>query len=277
MKNAGYITIVLIISSAAVAFAGFGNSIIVNVHTGPSLDYFYWINATNNTITTEEHLQKYLISWENIGSVSCKTRAGVYIFKANSTGNLSAFDNIYDIEYIAWSQEYDTAAGRILTIELNSPLPEGKYIAKVRVYYCNEVLEFGPYNVTVSKRADFDNNTIKISHIDYFDNYIEFKATADRNIDKVYAYPLNYPFGWIIEQNYTKIEAGKESTIRIDYQRPAKQEGNVKIRFASNDSITDAEISIENIQPDNRYLIILALAIVFAAGIFILYKLRSKR
>ncbi|GEM_PF-4519670 len=279
MENAKYtIMVLLIISISSVGFARFGSTITVNAHTGPSLEYFYWINATNDTILTEEHFQKYLISWENIGSVSCKTRAGIYLFKANETENLSAFSSIYNIEYIAWSKYYESNAGSILTIELNSPLPEGKYFAKVRVYYCNELVEFGPYNVIVNKRAKFDNSTIRVNNIDFFDNYIELKITADKNIDKIHTYPLSYPFGWIIEQNTTDmVEAGKEKTIRIGYERPAKQDLAVKLRLASNDSITDTEIMIKEKELDIRYVIIPILIGIFVVGLYGLYKLKGKK
>ncbi|MBI4895557.1 MAG: hypothetical protein HY831_03625 [Candidatus Aenigmarchaeota archaeon] len=279
MKNTYLLAIILsVIAMSSIVFAGFGSTILIKASADPKLDYFYWINATDNTIVTEESFQKYLISWENIGSLSCRAKFGLYIFKGNNT-NLSVFDNVKDLEYVAWSKDYEAAAGSTITTELTSPLPEGEYKGDLRVYYCNEFLRFGPYNISVKKSNGFDNSTIKINSVSYSDKYIEIKAISDKRLDKLYVYPLSYPFGWVLEQNVTdNIEANKEQTIKIGYERPVKQETTVRLRLASDNYITDTEVLIKEKEDfDIRYVIIPILIIVFLIGLYALYKLKDKK
>ena len=254
-------------------FAG-GGTFVVKAVTQPKIDYYFWNNAS-----LEENLQKYTVSWENTGSISCRLRVGVYVFDLqNVSQKISVIGNIEHVAYVAWSNNIESPSGSISTIELFSPLSQGNYTAQINVFYCNNLIEFGPYNLTVNKTKNFDNQTIKVNNVEVFDDHLEIRMQSKKPYDKLYTYPKSYPFGWIVEQNsLNNIKENEERTINIKYEHSVKKEEYVTLRFATDDALTDVDVLIKQKEFDIRLIILPILMLIVTIGLFCLYKLRYKK
>ncbi len=270
MRKILIITIFAVLSSSAFAF-----NIVIEGNSEPMIDYFYWFNMSQ-----EDGFQKYTIVWENIGSVTCKTRIGVFVYEHDEYSLLTKVaDNIKDLKHVSWSSEFISIAGSVNNIELYSPMNVGEYSVQIKVYYCNDVYNFGFYDINITDTVIPNNQTIIINSVDVGENKMDIKYLSRNSYENVYIYPKNYPYGWVVEQNVTKnVEENKEYTATIYYERILDKPEYVNIRFASDDltAITDHEIYVVKKEFDTRTAYVIILSVIVFVCMFVLNKLRKR-
>ncbi len=121
--------------------------------------------------------------------------------------------------YSAWSQEKPLAPGDRQSYFIYwYPKKPGNYLAHVRVYFGNEILDYKKINFTATATIT-ETGTFTVSDFRTFDEYIKFRLSSNETVENVIVYASKYPTTWIFEQSVVgKLESGKKTNIVIPYE-----------------------------------------------------------
>jgi len=166
--------------------------------------------------------QRFVIDWENQGSVSCRTRVRIDI--RNETMNA----------YTAWTKEVPLEPGDHSDYEAYFyPQFSGNYTAQVFIYHCNTIEDIGnltfealvPESTTESANETGSAQNIETARAmpleiaaSNTENRIEMKIKAKENTPDYVIIPKKYPLGWIVEsEKVNNMNEKEERTVAIDY------------------------------------------------------------
>lgn len=148
--------------------------------------------------------QEFMVVWENIGSVPCITRARMDLY--NSSG----------IAYSSWSGQESMPSGKEAEFRLYSALPPGSYEARLRMYYCNEIMDAGISNISVPAYGK-ETNPIEIISLQAEDGELAIILRSSEEIKEVAVVPSRYPLGWIAEGTKASLPANRTVEVRVGY------------------------------------------------------------
>ncbi len=219
------------------------------------------------------HLAK--VHWENIGSVPCD--ATLRIDFINSSDG-SAY-------HTAWSKRHEMPTGGFAEIRTAAILPAGDYVAKMRVYACNEIFGIGEYNFTAVLDGEIANRSgkeysqgLSILSAEAFDDRIEVEiepADNEKGLNRVAVIPVKYPLGWVVSFDEVDIKKGERQKAKIYYRPPVFRESYVTFVAVSEDGKGMAKKTLFIKKPEDRTGLIVAAVIM--AFLFVLSLIWLKR
>ena len=163
--------------------------------------------------------QRFLIHWENTGSVGCRVRMGVDIYNE-------------ELMYTAWSKELPLEPGDYSELEAwFYPKNSGNITSKIFIYFCNTIQQGPVLNFTAFIPITSDNITnttrsvVKAKKEKAFDiraesteNYVEMRIRSKKNIKDLVIIPRECPLGWIFESaKIDEIKKDEEKVVKINY------------------------------------------------------------
>ena len=203
------------------------------------------IRGTNAYVDYSKHVadssQKFLVDWENQGSVSCKVRLRMDV--SNETAH----------EYTGWSGEYALEPGDHADLEMYYYPPfTGNFQANITAYYCNTVEDVASLNFTASmgrENALVNDSTtgnnpalqekiVKPVPIDVTventENTVVLKVKARENLSSLVISPRRYPLGWIVESvKIENLKQNEERTVTIDYFPPIWKPATIEFDYGT--------------------------------------------
>ncbi len=267
MRRIGILGILLLIS---VVSAGIQITVSISGVIDGNIAYLDVPNLVNNTP------QKFLLDWENLGSVACRVRARVDVY------------NKSELIYTAWSKEVPMEPGYHSSLEAYFyPTTSGNYTAKISVYYCNLMEEKTNVNFTVIiAEKNVTNKTISKAEIPLeiktrsTEDYVEMRIRAKENISNLLVIPRDYPLGWIFPSERIDINAGEEKVVRIKYIPSIWKKANVSFDIATMDgrihTISHIVLSKGKKTYSIEHITIVVLIVIIIFLTFLLIKERKK-
>jgi len=167
--------------------------------------------------------QRFVIDWENQGSVSCRTRLRVDIKN----------DSLY--AYTAWSREVGLEPGDHSDFDTYFyPQYSGNYTAQYFVYHCNTIEDLGnrTFEAIVPENTADENGEnaaggenaetratmpLGISSTNN-ESRISLKIAAKKSVPDFVVIPKKFPLGWIVEsKKVSSMNEKEEMEVSIDY------------------------------------------------------------
>ncbi len=186
------------------------------------------INSEAKEINHDSYNNVLKISYDvmNSGSIDYGTRVRLDIF--NGTKYTTTL----------WSKEAVIIPGNRKTINLYwySPGEFETWTAKARLYLAYEIKEIG--NLTEISGKGNSANTLEISSMRVYENEIKLRVKNQNDADakNVILYPINYPAGWLFEQEEIgDIKAGSDKAAAIHYETSAFREREITLIAVSED------------------------------------------
>jgi hypothetical protein len=145
-------------------------------------------NVSSITYDNNSNIVKFSIEFYNTGSVGYKDRIKIEIF-----------DN-EDLIFSGWSQEKDLMPGERKSFDIywyNNKT--GKYFAKLKSYFGNEILEYKEFEFSIGRSTKPEDN-FEIKNFRTYDNFIIFDVDSKEDSHDVVIIPQQYTSGWIFEQ-----------------------------------------------------------------------------
>jgi hypothetical protein len=165
-----------------------------------------WLNVTSFPP------QKFAMTWENTGSIACRSMARIDFFREDER------------VYTSWGPESLLRTGESASWELYSFLNESGYNFTVTVYHCNEPFQLGPYELSIQKPGQAADS-IKIVNSDANEESVNVYVMAEKDLENVVVIPADYPTGWIFESGRIEsIRRGETKVVTMNY-RPTLWEG----------------------------------------------------
>jgi len=177
----------------------------------------------NSVIENGEPL-KVSFEFFNPGSVGYKARVRLDIF------------NRSEILQTLWSSEEDFPPSASYHFELYYPVNyEGKFKAKIRVYYANEIEEIKSFDFQVKKIISA-KKTFEITNFRTYKDEIEFDLMSDETLENVLVVPTNCPIGWVCEQKkLDKIKVNETKKVTLFYESSLWKESGISINVFTQD------------------------------------------
>ena len=189
---------------------------------GGYIEYFEMEESVNS-------VQIFSIQWYNTESANCRTWMEFEIYEKEGL-----VDTI-------WSEGKDMPPGVSRYFDAYwLPSQSGNYSVKITVHHCNEIIESGmmDFSVTSSPQPE---NILEMEAENLPDRKIKVTLKSDRDMENVIIIPKNYPLGWIFSgEKVEKIESG-ETTVVMDYVPSVWTEETVKLRAISLDGQYSSE------------------------------------
>ncbi|MEM5793251.1 MAG: hypothetical protein QXY45_02740 [Candidatus Aenigmatarchaeota archaeon] len=140
-------------------------------------------------------------SFDNTGSVPYKLRA-----------RMDVYNQTWNIIFTAWSQEFEIypSEKKVITLYWVPINTSGIFIAQIKVYYGNEIIEGPRLWFKVNKSEGFEYLPIKTNYKIYDE---EIEISISEVSQGLIIIPISYPKGWIVEE----VKTNKDKTsIRYD-------------------------------------------------------------
>jgi len=124
-----------------------------------------------------------------------------------------------ELKYTGWSDEKTLLPGERKSFDIywynfNSTK---NFTGKLRIYYENEILEYGSINFQI-KNSTLPEDVFEISDFRTYDNHVKFSLKSSKSLDDIILIPSSYPQGWIVEQKeIEKIEKGDKISVNLPY------------------------------------------------------------
>lgn len=216
MKILSLIIVILLLQSVAYAqFIGVGVSEVLKTEV-LGLEY-------NSLIENGEPL-KVSFELSNIGSIGYRARVRLNIY--NRTNLLQT----------VWSSEENLPPGIGYHFNVYYPVnSEGKFKARVRVYYANEIEEVKSFDFQVKKIIS-PKNTFYITNFRTYKEEVEFNLRSNETLENILIVPTNCPTGWVCEQK--KLDGIKENEtkkISLFYNPSLWKESGITINIFTED------------------------------------------
>jgi hypothetical protein len=181
----------------------------------------------NSLIENGEPLK---VSFEvsNIGSVGYRARIRLDIF--NRTNPLQT----------VWSSEENLPPGVGYHFNVYYPVNyEGKFKARVRVYYANEIEEVKSFDFQVKKTTP-PEKSFSITNFMTYKEEVEFNLKSNETLENILIVPTNCPTGWICEQKkLDKIRENEINKISLYYSPSLWKESGITINVFMEDGKYD--------------------------------------
>ncbi len=162
--------------------------------------------------------QKFLLDWENQGSISCRVRVRIDFYNGTS------------LVYTGWSKEVPLEPGDHSDFEVYFyPKNSGNFTAEIFIYQCNEIWKATNVTFTASMPQNIIKNATNISQLtsktipfdvraESTESHVEIKIKAKEDINGIIIVPERYPLGWIFEGGQVNtIKENEEKTISLGY------------------------------------------------------------
>ena len=208
-------------------FIELGIKEIIDKEVGP---LFYNKSISNNP---------FLVSFEifNSGSVGYRARVRMDIYKDKN------------FLFSGWSKEHSLNPGirskfDIYWFPVNLT---GNFIAKIRVYYGNEMDDLKPINFKV-KNTLTPKDVVEITNFKTYNDEIIFNIKSDQTLNNVLFIPSDYPLGWVFEQKKIEnLEKNEKKQIVIPYEPTLWRETELTINVITEDGeyYTKKQFSLE--------------------------------
>ena len=105
-----------------------------------------------------------------------------------------------------------------------------------RLYRAYEIKEIG--NITEISGKDSSENTLEISSARVYENEIKLRVKSRADTKNIILYPINYPAGWLFEQEEIGgINAGSSKAASIYYETGAFHEREITVIAISEDGM----------------------------------------
>jgi hypothetical protein len=199
----------------------------VNVYVSDLIDgrmpYIDMPAVVNNTP------QKFIIVWENTGSVGCNFRMRADIYQ-RARGKLV-------LAYTSWSKAVPIEPGGAGNLEAYwYPNKTGDYSVETFLYFCN-FLSVGPKsNFTVFKANRTLAKMPAAIRAESTEDYIDFVINPTEDISSLMIVPKSYPVGWVFDSGeWLGIEKGKDNRLRLGYSAQIWKASNVSFDVVSSD------------------------------------------
>lgn len=135
-----------------------------------------------------------------------------------------------------WSKETALIPGERKTINMywHAPGENETWTANARLYRAYEIKEIGSISGISGKGSS--ENTLEISSVRVYENEIKFRVKSRVDAKNIILYPVNYPAGWIFEQEEIGgIKAGSDKAASIHYETGAFREREITLIAVSED------------------------------------------
>lgn len=195
--------LLLLITITAIASAQGVEISIIELLRGKINSVFY--DSSVDTVL------KATTEFYNTGSAGYSTRIRMDIF--NESFNESESDlETSGLLYRGWSKELPMVPGlhEIFPIYWYPHDQTGNFIAKVRAYYGDEIVESDEIQFEV-KDVPVPEDVFEIKRFRTYETYMKFDLKASESANNVIIIPSGYPMGWIVEQ--TKIESMNKNDV----------------------------------------------------------------
>jgi len=194
----------------------------------------YYKNVTDSA-------QRFLVDWENQGSVSCKVRLRMDI------------SNEISHQYTGWSGESALEPGDHSELEMYYYPPfSGTFQANITAYYCNTVEDVATVyftartsreNVTGNssggdKNLALQERIVKPVPVDVTventETTVVMKIKPRENLSSLVISPRRYPLGWIFESKRIEdLKQNEERTVTIDYVPPIWKPATIEFDYGT--------------------------------------------
>jgi hypothetical protein len=234
--------------------------------------------------------QRFLLDWENQGSVSCRVRMRIDFLEE-------------DVKvYTGWSAEKPIEPGdHGEFVVYFYPNMSGNYTARIFAYHCNTIEElknasFSAYvprseaNLTgnasnasarkanaTAPAAPFE---IKTSNTN---ENVEFRVKSKTTLSELVIIPVKYPLGWIMESGKAgEIKAGEERSIDAPYVPSVWKPVEVVYEVSTLDGKYHQTVSVKLSEQKNGYSMeqvaigLLIIAVLFLAALLMREKTKNK-
>jgi hypothetical protein len=200
---------------------------VIKVTVSPSIKAnYYFINLTPTPV------QYFYVALENSGSVECDALARIEFYNSS---NISV--------YRIWSEKRYLWPGGNADLFFYSALPPGNYSAFVKILYCKDLYTYGPYNFEVKNYTPPKEGFIKVVKNETFEEYVELTLKSNVTLENVAVIPIEYPISWVFNSGFIeKIEAGKETKVKLFYEPVIWRERKIKVKAMT----MDGEYATEN-------------------------------
>lgn len=173
-------------------------------------------------------VQEASVSWENTGSTGCEVRARMDYFDENSS-----------LVYTGWSEAVPLWAGSQAGLSILSALPGGNYTARLRVYFCNEIFEYGPFVIESVQDVTVEG-VFMVTNVETHEEYIDVHVNSMREAGDVVVIPSTYPMGWIMGSGRIEsIVPGLGGVARLHYEPSIWKESVVELTIASEEGFVE--------------------------------------
>lgn len=242
VKSVGFFAILLLCLLASFGFANLASGLYIDINVSARIKgSYYLVNRTSGPV------QEFYVAWENRGSVGCSALPRIIFYNAsNETGSV----------YTAWAERRDMWPGDEADWFFYSTLPPGNYTSKVRIRYCREDFNYGPYGLEVPDYGEPENDILEIVGNKTFENYVELTLRSNQTLRDITVVPIEYPTAWAFGSDKVDvIEKGEEKTARLFYEPTIWKESKVKIRVMTMDGKHSTEASIVLVKEKERGLL----------------------
>lgn len=212
----------------ALAIVSIGG-IVIRVIVAPTIKAnYYFVNQTLGPV------QIFYIAWENSGSIDCDVLPRITFFNSSNHS-----------VYTAWIKKGGIPPGGGEDWIFYTSLPPGNYTAIVRVLYCKELFEYGPYSFEVKNYSLPKHGFLKIVGNKTFEDYVEITLTSNETLSDVAIIPINYPLAWVFTSSLiNEIKAGEKVKVKLFYEPTIWRETFVKVKAITLDGSYEDEKEI---------------------------------
>jgi hypothetical protein len=220
-KTVAFVAVFLLLASSADAIMR------INVYVSNLIDgrmpYIDMPAVVNNTP------QKFIIVWENTGSVGCNFRMRADIYQRVKGESVPV--------YSSWSKAVPIEPGGAGNLEAYwYPNRTGEYSVETFLYFCNFLSDGPKSNFTVFKANRTLAKMPAAIRAESTEDYIDFVINPTEDISSLMIVPKSYPVGWVFESGeWRGIEKGKDNRLRLGYSAQIWKESNVSFDVVSSD------------------------------------------
>jgi len=190
----------------------------INIGVNPELE-----GVLSNFEFTSGPVQSFSVTWDNIGSISCISRARID-FKRNG-----------ELVHQVYSEESKVPTGKSVTWNLYSSLPKGNYTFYLFIDHCYGRFAFGPYNLTVVEEPPVDN-WFEAQQISNTKDTITISVKSKQDTGPVVVVAEKYPQGWMFQSSVIeKLPKDVSKEIQLHYRPQIWKEENITLSVISLD------------------------------------------
>ncbi|MBN2518299.1 MAG: hypothetical protein JXB14_05620 [Candidatus Altiarchaeota archaeon] len=172
---------------------------------------------------------RFLITWENTGSVGCDVvlRTDVYAKEAEKKSHV----------YTAWSESTPIESGATGNIEAYwLPGEPGEYEANLSIILCNNFLQVLQANISINEsQGTFEKAPFEVLRVENDEKQVEFEVKSEEDLEELIIIPTKYPLGWRVDSKAFRNIGGDEPKIlSLDYEPGIKGEKEITFELLAN-------------------------------------------
>ena len=180
----------------------------------------------------------------NSGSTGYKARARLDVF------------NDSELVFTGWSEEKSFIPGTRETFSLYwLPPQKGRFLAKLRVYYADEIEKIRTIRVEVKNVSSLLKN-FEITDLKTYSDEIKFKLKSNKSLKNVLIIPSDYPLGWVFEQKrIEKIDKDEIKDITLGYKPSLWKPSGITLKIVTEDGkyASSEHFSLKRVSPIEEF------------------------